>query len=232
MRYLILLFISTGAFGQLTPADEVSPFSNRADGYEFLQRARLNNSDEYLDGRTTIIEDSLDAYAIDFVTGDLDVTGTATIDTATITILNYTPPHAALNFSDSATVVALTQNIWVKMTGPNGAVFVVQEANGITAAGDTMTIVTDGDYEGHLALSFEGGPSDVFHVSLWINSVISTWEMHRKTSNNDTGNMGMPFYLAGLNAGDDVSVRIRNTGDNDDATLVSGQFIMKLSHPD
>lgn len=165
--------------------------------------------------------DSLAAQAINFVTGTIDVT-----------TLNYTPPHAALNFDDSATVVALTQNIPVKLTGPVGAVFVVQEATGITAAGDTMTIITDGDYEGAIGLSFEGGPSDVFHVSIWVNSVITSWEMQRKTANADTGNMGMPFYLSGLNAGDDVSIRIRNTGDNDDATLVSGQFIMSLHHPD
>ena len=45
---------------------------------------------------------------------------------------------------------------------------------------------------------------------------------------------GTQFDLDGfleLDAGDDVCVKIRNTGDNDDPTLISSQWIINMLHP-
>ena len=177
--------------------------------------------------------DSLAVHRTEINTlGDSLVSTLIKADSAVITVLDYLPPHGAMNFSDSATVVALTQNVWAHITGPVTNLFTSVDADGITIAGDSITIITPGDYMAWTGFSFEGTPSDVFHISLYKNGVITSWEMHRKTSNNDTGNMGMPMLLDNLVAGDDLTLYIRNTGDNDDATLVSGQLVIYMIHPD
>jgi len=215
---ILLLLVSMGVCGQLTPADEISPFSNSRSSQMYQNFVKLNNSDTYVDGRVTTLADS-------------SLTSLLKADSAVITVLDYSPPHGAMAFADSSTVVALTQNTWAKLTGPSGPVYTVIDADDLTISGDTITITTPGDYMMWIGLSFEGGPSDVYHVVIYKNGVITAFEMHRKTSNNDTGNMGMPAYLNNLSAGDDISVYIRNTGDNDDATLVSSQIIIYMLHP-
>jgi len=158
---------------------------------------------------------------------DITVTGTATIAT-----LDYDPPHGAMSFGDSSTVVALTDDVWDKLTGPAVPVFVVQDQDDITLAGDTITITVDGDYMATLSISFSGTSSDIFEIAFYKNSVKESVSMSRSTSNNDVGNMTLPVYLENLVAGDDISIWIRNTGDNDDATLISGSLTIYMLHPD
>jgi len=154
------------------------------------------------------------------------------IDSAKIIVLDYSPPHGSLNFSDSATVIALTINVWAKVTGPAGDLFVVRDNDDITIAGDSITIVIPGDYLVWVGLSFDGTNGSIFHVAIYKNGVVTDWEMHRKTSANDTGNMGMPAYIENLVAGDDLSLWIENTGNSNDATMISGQIVITMLHPD
>jgi hypothetical protein len=234
---IILLLISCSAFGQLTPANEISPFSNSRD-YMHDQFGLLNNSDEYVSAGVDLNVDSLAAQRVDLNLHEVrldstkDGTGKLWIDTLTVVHLDYGPPHGAMSFADSSTVVALTQNVWAKITGAAGPVFTVQDQDDITIAGDTMTIEVDGDYMLNWSLSFEGTPNDVFQIVIYKNGVIESIKMSRKTSNNDTGNMTLPAYIENLVVGDDLSLYIRNTGDNDDATLVSSSVIIWMSHPD
>lgn len=176
-------------------------------------------------------------YQIPSITADAITATTATIttadiDSATIVHLNYSPPHGAMNFADSATVIALTQNVWVKMTGPGGDLFVIRDQDDITIDGDSITIEVPGDYLTWVAFSFDGIQSAEFHIALYKNGVITDWEFHRKTSAQDTGNAGMPAYVEGLVAGDDLSIWIENTGNSGDATMISGQWIITMLHPD
>ena len=159
-------------------------------------------------------------------------TGEYTIPELEVTVLDYDPPHGALNFADSTTVVALTQNTWTKMTGPAGDLFVVRDQDDLTIAGDSITIEIAGDYMTWIAFSFDGIQNAVFHIALYKNGVVTDWEFHRKTSAQDTGNAGMPAYVENLVAGDDLSIWIQNTGNDGDATMVSGQWIITMLHPD
>ena len=157
---------------------------------------------------------------------------TIDVDSAVIGSLNYDPPHGAMNFSDSATVIALTQNTWAKLTGPGGDLFIVRDQDDLVIAGDSITIEVAGDYLVWVGVSFNGTQNAVFHLSIYKNGVVTDWEMHRKTSAADTGNMGMPAYIQNLVAGDDLSLWIENTGNDGDATMVSGQVVITMLHPD
>ncbi len=185
-----------------------------------------------------VINDTLLQARTDSLTAVIDpsdstaVFTTIDIDSAVIAVLNYMPPHGAMNFADSATVITLTVNEWTKVTGPAGDLFVVRDQDGLTIAGDSITITTPGDYMMWLSFSFDGTTNANFHIAVYLNGVITDWEMHRKTSTNDTGNMGMPTYLEHLVAGDDISIWIENTGNSNDATMVSGQIVIKMLHQD
>lgn len=214
MKQLLLLlftFAFIGISAQVTTIPTVTG-SNSGDGEIKLIVAATQTNDDNL-------QDSVDANAL-LIAANL----------ANLLVL-LDPPHGSMNFADSATVIALTQNEWVKLTGPLGDVFVLHEADGLTMQGDTITISTDGDYEAHMAFSFDGANADSYHVAWYLNGVVTTWEWHRKTSSNDTGNAGIPAHFVGLVAGDDLSIYIRNTGNSNDATLVSGQVIIDIIHP-
>lgn len=181
----------------------------------------LVQNDIYLEsGGTVNYEDSTTVFT------------TIDVDSAVIASLDYDPPHGALNFSDSATVVALTQNTWAKLTGPGGDLFIVRDQDDMTIAGDSITIEVPGDYLLWVGVSFNGTQNAVFHIAVYKNGVATDWEMHRKTSAADTGNMGMPTYIQNLVAGDDLSLWIENTGNDGDATMVSGQVVITMLHPD
>ena len=154
---------------------------------------------------TTAVIDSIDVRAIDADTINVDILRTPF---AEITVLDYDPPHGALNFADSTTVIALTQNTWTKVTGPAGDLFIVRDQDDMTIAGDSITIEVDGDYMTWISFSFDGVQNAVFHIAIYKNGAVTDWEMHRKTSAQDTGNAGMPAYLKDLVAGDDLSIWI------------------------
>lgn len=151
---------------------------------------------------------------------------------ATITVLDYDPPHGAMSFGDSAAVIALTQNNWNKITNAGSDLFTVQDADDITIAGDSITIEIDGDYIINWSLSFSGSTLDVYEIAIYKNAAKETVSMSRSTSQTDVGNMGLPVYIENLVAGDDLSFYIRNTGDNDDPTLVSSSVVIHMLHPD
>ncbi|MCK5019484.1 MAG: hypothetical protein KAS32_20665, partial [Candidatus Peribacteraceae bacterium] len=144
---------------------------------------------------------------------DIIVSGTATIAT-----LDYEPPHASFGFSDSSVTITMSQNDWVVTTNAWYDIFDVSSSSGMTVAGDTVTIVTDGDYMTSVSISFSGSNTDVYEFAIFKNGAVATPKMERSTSSTDIGNVSLPFYLQGLNAGDDLSMRIRNTGNNNDVT--------------
>ena len=130
--------------------------------------------------------DSIDVRAL--------MADTATIpllksDSAVIVVLDYSPPHGSMAFADSAAVIPLAVNVWSKVTNGNNDLFTIIDADDLTFDGDTITITIAGDYVIWWSLSFNGGPSDVYHAAVYKNTTITPFEMHRKTANNDTGNM-------------------------------------------
>jgi len=171
-------------------------------------------------------------FRIGYSTPDSINTTLIKADSGVFVVLDYDPPHGAMSFADSSAVIALSQNTWGKVTNAANDLFTVQDADDITIAGDSMTIQVAGDYIINWSLSFEGTSNDIWQIVVYKNAVLESVKMSRKTSNGDTGNMGLPAYVENLMAGDDLSFYIRNTGDNDDATMVSSSVIIYMLHPD
>ncbi len=140
------------------------------------------------------------------------------------------PPHSAMSFQDSAFVIDITQNAFSKITNTGNDLFTVTDGDGVTIAGDTLTIITPGTYLITAGLSFSGTNGDVFEFAAFKNAVIASPKMERSTSATDIGAVPLPFYLESLVAGDDISLRITNTASSDDATVVACSWITWFLH--
>lgn len=191
----------------------------------------LVQNDQYLDGRSDTLDARLDSLSFISALDSSAIFTTIDVDSTVTAVLDYEPPHGSFAFADSTFVLPLTVNDWAKVTNTNNDLFTAVDTDGVTFAGDTITIITPGDYMIWIGLSFSGGPSDVWHIAIYKNAVITAFEMHRTTSNNDTGNTNLNALLDNLAIGDDISIYMRNTGDNDDPTLISSQFMIYMIHP-
>jgi hypothetical protein len=145
-------------------------------------------------------------------------------------VLDYNPPHGVMVFSDSTVTPDLTQNIWMPITNDQDSLYAKLEATNITLDGDSITAIIPGSYIMSVTLSFSGSINDVYHMAIFKNNAITRFESHRKTSNSDTGFFGVDGYLE-LEAGDDISIRIRNTANSNDPTFISSQVIIYMLHP-
>ena len=155
---------------------------------------------------------------------------TMNIDTATVTYLIYEMPHVTMGFSDSAVTNDLTQNVWQVVTNSADSIFTQIEAFGITATEDSITILSPGDYMMIASLSFSGNNTDIYEFAIFKNGALASPKMERSTSSTDIGNVSLPFYIDGLVAGDDISLRYRNTANANDATLIACSWTTYLLH--
>jgi len=218
---ILLLFASVSAYGQLDTIDlRVSYFgvpsiSGQAD-FMLNEAYKMNQSLRSVDSLNNVID----------VTDSSAVLTVLTVDT-----LDYAPPHASMAFADSAEVIACTEDLWSKVTGNAGPLFVVVDQDDITIARDSITIVVDGDYMLVWNMSFRGTASDIWYARIRKNNVASAFQMQRRTANADTGNMGLNAYFDHMHAGDDLSFYIMNTADSDDMTLQASQVIIWMLHP-
>lgn len=152
-------------------------------------------------------------------------------DSIKIRVLDYDPPHGVMVFADSAEVLSLTEDTWAKITNPYDSLYAIIETNDITVDGDSITIQIPGDYIMSVTMSFNGNQQDVYHMAIYVNSLITRFESHRKTSSQDTGYFGINGYLDDLAVGDDICIKIQNTANNNDPTLISSQVIIYMLHP-
>ena len=140
------------------------------------------------------------------------------------------PPHASISFQDSAFVLDLTQNAFSKVTNTGNDLFTVTDVDGMTTAGDTITVTLPGNYIVTASISFSGTSADVFEFAAFKNGVIASPKMERSTGSTDIGSASLPFYLESLVAGDDISLRMTNTASSDDATLVACSWVIWRLH--
>ena len=160
-------------------------------------------------------------YGDNYLNGDLEVLG----------LLKYEPPHASMTFEDESETLTMSQNTWVKITNGTDDIFTGTDVTNITHAGDSLTITTPGDYMVNISLSFSGtSNADVYEFAVFVNEILTSVKIERTTTSTDIGNISLPVYLNGLSNGDDISVRIRNTANDFDATVIACSWVTWLLH--
>ncbi len=221
MKQLLLLllfaFAAIGVNAQVGTIPTITG-SNSGDGEIKAIVSQSQTNDDYL-------SDTADANAVLIAANLASITAnTADIDTL------ESPPHAEMSFQDSAFVLDITQNTFIKVTNTGNDLFTVTDADQMTLAGDTITVILPGTYIMVASLSFSGTAGDVFEFAAYKNGVIDSPKMERSTSQTDIGNVSLPFYIEALVAGDDISLYMTNTANSDDATLVACSWLIWRLH--
>jgi hypothetical protein len=166
----------------------------------------------------------------DTLTQTIDLNGKVTIAGNTIINgdLTYLVRHAHLYFNDSTETISLTQNVYSHLTNETKTLFTVDETSNVTCQGDTITIITAGDYL--LTFDFNGdgnGANDIYKFKLYKNNVAVPGST---VSKGVTSSVGWNWYLEDLVAGDDLKIMITNTVDNDDIIANNAVIYLRKEH--
>jgi hypothetical protein len=140
--------------------------------------------------------------------------------------------HGYCQFSDSSRTLDLTQNVWQKVTNSGNNLFSTVEFDGLTFAGDSLTVSADrdGDYFLTAQISFNGNNNDDFEWGIAKNGVL---QFKMRASGTGTSNRNIATvqaYLNNLVAGDDLALWVRNVTNNNDVTLMDGNIYMRREH--
>ena len=140
-------------------------------------------------------------------------------------------PHGAWAFYDSATTLDMSTGEWSMITNAWNTLFTEEDADFLTFAGDSVTLTYAGDYISIASISFGGTAGDLYQFSYFKNGVLIDYcTINRSTSQTDVGNLSLPVYLRNIEAGDDITMKVRNTASDDDATIVAVTWIIWRLH--
>jgi hypothetical protein len=142
-------------------------------------------------------------------------------------LLNYRNPHAG-SFREDITldITLTTKDVYYKIlptfpTVPAQGV----EFDGITCAGDSLTIITPGDYFLTMGITqINGTDKEEYKYAFFLNGVKVYGIRRTWTTGNATGG-DISLYFTNLVAGDDISFRMTNlTNDTDTARISNINF--------
>lgn len=150
------------------------------------------------------------------ITGKLDVSDD----------LNYSLRHAFIEFYGSY-APDLTQDVRYKLT----PTFTTIEASNITVGGDTLTIVTDGDYYITINATIQGAINEDYSFIIYKNySTAIDSAIVTTTLASNYSPVPLQSYIQDLAAGDDISFYIRNLSNNNDATIRKMTVYIEKKH--
>lgn len=134
--------------------------------------------------------------------------------------------YGTQGFADSSLTIPMTQSIYTTITNPGDALYITGVTSGdLVFTGDSIQVVTAGDYMIIWDLSYSGANTDEYHISIWVNNV--------EQAGKGEGIRDMTGTQIGLSCGHTiltipathwVSLRIKNVNNNNDATVVASNF--------
>lgn len=190
--------------------------------------------------------DSLSIYATNILlsTARLKI-GTTTLDSAVTAAggghftgglvvggdLTYNLRHGYMTFDNQSLTILVTANIYETITNGTNNLFTVDDADNITITGDTMTIVTNGNYGINFSFGFEGANDKDFNIILVKNHTTQInnkfWQVTKGAGRICT--ISGFIYAKSLVAGDDLKFRITST-DGSDPTFINGSVYIEKTH--
>ena len=136
----------------------------------------------------------------------------------------FTRSYGSMSISNGAVVVAVTQNVFAKVTGFTGRV----NSSDVTVAGVCMKVTTAGTYMVYVSVAFEGGfLADIFRYNLRVNNVAQTDFQGQMgiAVINTTGTANFTgIYTVSANSG--FSLWVTNTATSNDPTIRQGNVVI------
>ena len=162
--------------------------------------------------------DSLDArvISVDSIAGDLKIKGDLHVEGDLI----YEFIHAYGGVAGADVTPDMTQNVYLKLNP--GSTWL--EIDGMSCTGDSITILTDGDYYIDISLAISGAnQNDFWRVKPYVNSVAYASEVSafrwRVTTAGVSDTRDYFWYLRDLDADDVISFWITNETGSRDPTI-------------
>ena len=139
---------------------------------------------------------------------------------------NLERSYADLHASDSSVTLSMTQNNYAHITNPSNTLLTAGHAKNITTGGDSLVVTIAGTYRVDVHISLNGNANDIYEGVIAIGNVINNdHKVTRKTSNNDVGDMSFSgLYI--FTASQSVKMMLRNTANNNDATIVTACLVI------
>jgi hypothetical protein len=144
----------------------------------------------------------------------------------TIGDITYGFTHAAAYAENISYTPNLTQNVYTKLL-PS---FTISEATNITIAGDSMTIITPGDYLILFTITLSGANGDDFRIKLYKNNAITGINGSNHITTTGAPNytsLSYFWYSISLVLNDKLSFRMTNTTNNGDPTISDIKFYIE-----
>jgi len=188
-------------------------------GYANMELNIAHNDSIHIEAATLIITDD-PTYIVGntTVTGKVDISGD----------IDYDLSHGYMYYYERSETIALTQNVYSKLTNATNNLFTVDEANGITIAGDSITITRAGDYTLWFNFSAVGaGSADAYRLKLYKNGSAILGSIKASALKSDISTV---WHIQDLAVGDDIAIYLTNTVDNDDITAVDCSIYIRKEH--
>ncbi len=138
-------------------------------------------------------------------------------------------PELMVSFGDSTITPAMTQNNWVSISNATNTLFTINNQDRITFDGDSVTIDLAGGYDADISMSYAGANTDSYEVAIFKNNAIESTGIDRTMTSNSIGVISITWHSDYI-AGDDLTLKIRNVGNSNDATLRVCQWRIKKAH--
>lgn len=156
----------------------------------------------------------------------LDVGGNCVADTFKGVFLGDYPLRHAFLYKSATYTPAVTQNVYTKIT----PTFTIPETSYITAAGDSLTIQTSGDYYFLWTFQVTGTNTSDFDFQVRKNNVSVQSAAQTTTGAGNYHSISVMWYFQDLVAGDDISFYVTNTTNGDDPTIRNQSLYLRKEH--
>lgn len=148
-----------------------------------------------------------------------------------LTVTGNISEYITAGFADSTVTIAMTQNNYFHVSSPTHTLYtqdVAASSGNISWVGDSVQVATTNNYKVSWYLSISGNLLDSYHISIFVNNVEQNGkgEANQDMTNNDT-HAACGTAILHLTTGDWIKLKIKNTANNNDATIHAGGFLVE-----
>jgi hypothetical protein len=134
-----------------------------------------------------------------------------TVKISSTGVFQYNFVHGVYSADSVSYTPSITKDLYTKLTPSMSS----HESDGITFAGDTLTILTAGDYFINISVVFSGtNANDIWRIKIYKNNIPLPSSagrfVIRTTGAGTVDNRSYFWYLIGLSVNDNISFRITN----------------------
>lgn len=175
--------------------------------------------------KTTLVNS---ASAIDKTITFPNATGTVAL---TSDLSGYVPtggPYCSASKSSLSYTPALTKDVFTKIASAGD--LAVEANSGFTIAGDSIRVLTAGNYEIHFSIVLYAASTDNFQIKLYKNNAAagSGGRVIVSTHSDQSYSNCTTFWFLTAAANDYFHFRIANITDNDDPTITDYKLIFRI----